>query len=98
MEFDFSKPITGPCSGEVQIEFIKPGVCHGIALWMDWVMDEENSTVISTGPDDKYWKQGVKLLGKPVTVRMEGPSSSIGIQASLDLSSNSELIVTHTIS
>ncbi|VVA93411.1 unnamed protein product [Arabis nemorensis] len=103
MEFDFSKPITGPCYGEVQIEFIKPGVCHGIALWMDWVMDEENSTVISTGPDERYWKQGVKLIRKPVTVRVEGSSSiraegssSIRIQASLDPSSNGELIITHT--
>ncbi|XP_010440129.1 PREDICTED: protein arginine N-methyltransferase 1.6-like isoform X1 [Camelina sativa] len=97
MEFDFTKPITGPCSGEVQMEFIEPGVCHGIALWMDWVMDKENSTVISTGPDERYWKQGVKLLEKPVTVRVEGPSS-IGIQASLDLSSNGELIIIHTLS
>ncbi|KAJ0236718.1 Protein arginine N-methyltransferase 1.6 [Hirschfeldia incana] len=96
MEFDFSKPITGPCSGEVQIEFIKPGVCHGIALWMDWVMDKENSIVISTGPDERYWKQGVKLLGKPVTVGVEG-LSSIEIKASLDLSSNGELIITHTL-
>ncbi|KAG2239058.1 hypothetical protein Bca52824_089918 [Brassica carinata] len=96
MEFNFSKPISGPCSGEVQIEFIKPGVCHGIALWMDWVMDKENSTVISTGPDERYWKQGVKLLGKPVTVGVEG-LSSIGIKASLDPSSNGELIITHTL-
>jgi len=56
------------------------------------------SGFVSLRTDEKYWKQGVKLLGKPVTVRMEGPSSSIGIQASLDLSSNSELIITHTIS
>ncbi|CAH2078865.1 unnamed protein product [Thlaspi arvense] len=97
MEFDFSKPITGPCSGEVQIEFMKSGICHGIALWMDWVMDKENSTVISTGPDVRYWKQGVKLLGKPITVREKG-LSSIGIQASLDPSSNGELIITHTLS
>ncbi|KAF3528814.1 hypothetical protein DY000_02038906 [Brassica cretica] len=96
MEFDFSKPIAGPCSGEVQIEFTKPGVCHGIALWMDWVMDKENSIVISTGPDERYWKQGVKLLGKPVTVGVEG-ISSIGIKASLDPSSNGELIITHTL-
>ncbi|CAF2150718.1 BnaA01g35410D [Brassica napus] len=96
MEFDFSKPIAGPCSGEVQIEFTKPGVCHGIALWMDWVMDKENSIVISTGPDERYWKQGVKLLGKPVTVGVEG-LSSIGIKASLDPSSNGELIITHTL-
>lgn len=96
MEFDFSKPITGPCSGEVQIELIKPGVCHGIALWMDWLMDKESSIVISTGPDERYWKQGVKLLGKPVTVGVEG-LSFIGIKASLDPSSNGELIITHTL-
>ncbi|XP_022550577.1 protein arginine N-methyltransferase 1.6 isoform X1 [Brassica napus] len=96
MDFDFSKPIAGPCSGEVQIEFTKPGVCHGIALWMDWVMDKENSIVISTGPDERYWKQGVKLLGKPVAVGVEG-LSSIGIKASLDPSSNGELIITHTL-
>ncbi|CAN8324804.1 unnamed protein product [Cochlearia groenlandica] len=97
MEFDFSKLITGPCSGKVQFEFIEPGVCHGIALWMDWVMDKENLTVISTGPDERYWKQGVKLFSKPVTVREEGPSY-IEIQASLDPSSNGELIITHTLS
>ncbi|CAA7044698.1 unnamed protein product [Microthlaspi erraticum] len=97
MEFDFSKPITGPCSGEVQIEFVEPGVCHGIALWMDWVMDKENSTVVLTGPDERYWKQGVKLLGKPVRVKEEAPSS-IRIQASLDPSSNGELIITHSFS
>ncbi|ESQ55782.1 hypothetical protein EUTSA_v10024535mg [Eutrema salsugineum] len=97
MEFDFSKPITGPCSGDEQIELLKPSVCHGIVLWMDWVMDKENSTVISTGPDERYWKQGVKLLEKPLTVREDG-LSSIRIQASLDPSSNGELIITHTLS
>lgn len=33
-----------------QVEFVEPGVCHGFALWIDWVMDLENSIVISTGP------------------------------------------------
>lgn len=55
--------------------------------------------------DERYWKQGVKLLGKPVTVGVEGMPvtvgveglSSIGIKASLDPSSNGELIITHTL-
>lgn len=46
--------------------------------------------------DERYWKQGVKLLGKPVAVGVEG-LSSIGIKASLDPSSNGELIITHTL-
>lgn len=45
-----------------QIEFTKPGVCHGIALWMDWVMDKENSIVISTGP-------GMKLITLTVLIK-----------------------------
>ncbi|KAK6935186.1 hypothetical protein RJ641_035341 [Dillenia turbinata] len=49
MEFDFSNPIS-PCSGNAKFEFTAPGVCHGFALWIDWVMDAENSVVISTGP------------------------------------------------
>lgn len=31
-------------------------------------MDLQNSVVISTGPDKRYWKQGVKLLATPRTV------------------------------
>lgn len=33
-----------------QVEFTEPGICHGFALWIDWVMDSENSLVLSTGP------------------------------------------------
>lgn len=33
-----------------QVEFTEPGICHGFALWIDWVMDSENSLVFSTGP------------------------------------------------
>nr|POE57388.1 protein arginine n-methyltransferase 1.6 [Quercus suber] len=67
MEFDFSKPIK-PCYGKAQVEFTEPGICHGFALWIDWVMDSDNSIVLSTGPDKRYWKQGVKLLANPVAV------------------------------
>ncbi|KAG1359314.1 Protein arginine N-methyltransferase 7 [Cocos nucifera] len=51
-----------------KIKFSDPGLCHGFALWIDWVMDEKNSIVLTTGPDSRYWKQGVKLLSKPVAV------------------------------
>lgn len=34
----------------LQIEFVDDGICHGFAVWIDWVLDKENSIVISTGP------------------------------------------------
>ncbi|KAK9203496.1 hypothetical protein WN943_013751 [Citrus x changshan-huyou] len=101
MEFDFSKPIS-PCQGKVQVEFTEPGLCHGFALWIDWVMDSENSIIISTGPDKRYWKQGVKLMAKPVAVGFEGSGrtdlcSSTLVEASFN-PSNGELNVQHTFS
>ncbi|KAM1800676.1 hypothetical protein ACFX11_032369 [Malus domestica] len=97
MEFDCSKPIT-PSYGETQVEFTEPGICHGFALWIDWVMDSENSLVFSTGPEKRYWKQGVKLLAKPVAVRNNessmGESRSAIIQASFD-PSNGDLNIRH---
>ncbi|KAJ1390116.1 S-adenosyl-L-methionine-dependent methyltransferase [Sesbania bispinosa] len=72
MEFDFSKQIC-QCQGKSQVKFTKTGVCHGFVLWIDWVMDLQNSVVISTGPDKRYWKQGIKLLVTPKTV---GPQRS----------------------
>ncbi|KAH9777283.1 protein arginine N-methyltransferase 1.6 [Citrus sinensis] len=101
MEFDFSKPIS-PCQGKVQVEFTEPGLCHGFALWIDWVLDSENSIVISTGPDKRYWKQGVKLMAKPVAVGFEESGrtdlcSSTLVEASFD-PSNGELNVQHTFS
>ncbi|KAL7188635.1 hypothetical protein ACSBR1_038486 [Camellia fascicularis] len=86
MEFDFSKPIS-PCFGKAQVEFTEPGICHGFVLWIDWVMDVDNSIVLSTGPDKRYWKQGIKLLAKPVTVGIHGLSrgnSSAEIEASFN--------------
>ncbi|CAJ1965216.1 unnamed protein product [Sphenostylis stenocarpa] len=76
MEFDFSKLIC-ECQGKSQVKFTKRGVCHGFVLWIDWVMDLHNSIVISTGPDRKYWKQGVKLLRTPRTV---GPQRLRSVQ------------------
>ncbi|XP_019223925.1 PREDICTED: protein arginine N-methyltransferase 1.6 [Nicotiana attenuata] len=67
MEFNFLKPMS-PCSGKAQVEFIARGKCHGFVLWIDWVMDTEESIVSSTGPEQRYWKQGVKLLKEPVAV------------------------------
>ncbi|XP_028070567.1 protein arginine N-methyltransferase 1.6-like [Camellia sinensis] len=86
MEFDFSKPIS-PCFGKVQVEFTEPGICHGFVLWIDWVMDIDNSIVLSTGPDKRYWKQGIKLLAKPVTVGIHG-SSRGNISAEIEASFN----------
>lgn len=100
MEFDFSKPIS-PSSGRNQVEFVESGMCHGFALWIDWLMDSDNS-MLSTGPDKRHWKQGVKLLAKPVAVGIHG-SSSLGecchavIEASFD-PSNGELLVRHGFS
>ncbi|KAK9274977.1 hypothetical protein L1049_022234 [Liquidambar formosana] len=99
MEFDFSKPIS-PCFGKAQVKFSELGMCHGFVFWIDWVMDAENSIVISTGPDIRHWKQGVKLLTKPVAVGIHG-SRNMGecsltvIDASFDPSSG-ELIIEHT--
>uniref|UniRef100_A0A3Q7GU24 Protein arginine N-methyltransferase domain-containing protein n=1 Tax=Solanum lycopersicum TaxID=4081 RepID=A0A3Q7GU24_SOLLC len=67
MEFNFLKTIS-PCSGKAKVEFISHGKCHGFVLWIDWVMDAEESIVLSTGPEQRYWKQGVKLMKEPVAV------------------------------
>ncbi|VFQ87921.1 unnamed protein product [Cuscuta campestris] len=71
MEFNFQEPMR-LCSGEAEFEFTELGVCHGLVFWMDWVMDAGESIVISTGPEQRYWKQGVKLLEKPVAVQSRG--------------------------
>ncbi|KAL7167244.1 hypothetical protein ACSBR2_037832 [Camellia fascicularis] len=86
MEFDFSKPIS-PCFGKVQVEFTEPGICHGFVLWIDWVMDVDNSIVLPTRPDKRYWKQGIKLLAKPITVGIHG-SSRGNISAEIEASFN----------
>ncbi|KAF2299037.1 hypothetical protein P3X46_016532 [Hevea brasiliensis] len=97
MEFEFSKPIS-PCYGKVQVDFSETGVCHGFVLWIDWVMDASNSVVLSTGPDERYWKQGVKLLAQPVAVKTNGSTASeyryAVIEASFDPSSG-ELSISH---
>ncbi|XP_022875443.1 protein arginine N-methyltransferase 1.6 isoform X1 [Olea europaea var. sylvestris] len=94
MEFDFLKPI-GPCSGKAQVQFKESGICHGFVLWIDWVLDLEDNNVWSTGPEQRYWKQAVKLLSNPVEIM--GDCSSTEIKASFDPSSG-ELTVTHGFS
>ncbi|OMO52452.1 O-methyltransferase, family 3 [Corchorus olitorius] len=101
LEFDCSKPISS-CYGKAQVQFTEHGICHGFVLWMDWVMDAENSIIASTGPDQRYWKQGVKLLAKPIAVGIHGSQStsefgSAVMEAFFD-PSNSELIIKHTFS
>uniref|UniRef100_A0A7N0U0C4 Protein arginine N-methyltransferase n=1 Tax=Kalanchoe fedtschenkoi TaxID=63787 RepID=A0A7N0U0C4_KALFE len=97
MEFEFTKPIS-LCRGQAKIELTKPGVCHGLVFWIEWVMDEEESIVISTGPDKRYWKQGVKLLATPKAIETNdatrGSKASCTIEASFD-PSHGELTVHH---
>ncbi|CAN6209034.1 unnamed protein product [Urochloa humidicola] len=50
MDFNFSEPIHS-CFGKTKIEFSYDGICHGFAIWIDWVLDEKSSAVISTGPE-----------------------------------------------
>ncbi|KAF5755258.1 putative methyltransferase [Helianthus annuus] len=90
MEFDFLKPLSS-CHGKAKVEFIEAGVCHGFALWIDWVMDSTNDIVMSTGLGyQRYWKQGVKLLAEPLKI---GPGiCSTVIEAHFD-SSSGELSV-----
>ncbi|XP_037423854.1 protein arginine N-methyltransferase 7-like [Triticum dicoccoides] len=82
MDFNFSEPIHS-CFGKTKIEFSDAGTCHGFAVWIDWVLDEKNSIVISTGPDTRYWKQGVRLLSKPVEVNPADDSAAL-VEASFD--------------
>ncbi|KAL8539771.1 hypothetical protein ACS0TY_001394 [Phlomoides rotata] len=92
MEFDFSEPMSS-CSGKAQVQFRESGVCHGFVFWIDWVMDMDGSTILSTGPDKRHWKQGVKLLNEPVEVG-NGGFSSIEIETFFD-PSNGELSLLH---
>lgn len=100
MEFDFLKPIC-PCSGTGQVEFTESGICHAFVLWIDWVMDVDAAIEISTGPDQRYWKQAVKLLKKPVAVGSHGSTAvdycSAEINASFDPSSG-DVIINYTFS
>uniref|UniRef100_A0ACD5ZS03 Uncharacterized protein n=1 Tax=Avena sativa TaxID=4498 RepID=A0ACD5ZS03_AVESA len=81
MDFNFTEPIHS-CSGKTKIEFADAGTCHGFVIWIDWVLDEKSSIVLSTGPDSRYWKQGVQLLSKPVEVHPAG--SVVDVEASFD--------------
>lgn len=38
------------CGTTQQAKFTVSGICHGFVLWIDWVLDAENSVVIPTGP------------------------------------------------
>ncbi|KAL4331972.1 hypothetical protein GQ457_07G010630 [Hibiscus cannabinus] len=101
LEFDFSKLISS-CHGKAEVQFTEHGMCHGFVLWMDWVMDAENSIVVSTGPEHRYWKQGVKLLRKPVAVGINGSKSTSEIGSTvveaLFEPASSELIIKHAFS
>ncbi|XP_040380997.1 protein arginine N-methyltransferase 7 isoform X1 [Oryza brachyantha] len=81
MDFNFSEPIHS-CFGKTKIEFSHDGTCHGFAVWIDWVLDEKKSVVLTTGPDNRYWKQGVQLFSKPVEVNPG--KSAMHVEASFD--------------
>lgn len=88
MEFDFSKPM-GSCSGKAKVGFTRTGTCHGLVLWIDWILDAVNDITVSTGPDERYWKQGVKLLRTPVAVSSQDDKScdrchAVELEASFD--------------
>ncbi|KAK9148207.1 hypothetical protein Scep_006964 [Stephania cephalantha] len=98
MEFDFTRHIS-PCHGKSKVKFTKRGTCHGFVLWIDWVLREDNSIVLSTGPRYRFCKQGVKLLDKPVEVDSRrsgdyGTWRSAIIDAFFD-PSNGEVVVRH---
>ncbi|XP_047341712.1 protein arginine N-methyltransferase 7 [Impatiens glandulifera] len=94
MEFDFSQPMAG-CSGKAKVEYTKPGICHGLVFWIDWVMDRKNSIVISTGPDERYWKQAVKLFSKPVAVGSNLVDASAEVEATFE-PSTADLCIRYT--
>ncbi|XP_078173348.1 protein arginine methyltransferase 7 [Carex rostrata] len=82
MDFNFSEPIHS-CLGKLKMEFLKPGLCHGFAVWVDWVLDEKSSNIVSTGPDSRYWKQGVQLLSVPQPIHSI-MASCAEVEASFD--------------
>ncbi|KAK4771368.1 hypothetical protein SAY87_031900 [Trapa incisa] len=99
MEFNFSMEMHS-CFGKTEVKFSEDGTCHGLVLWIDWVMDKEASIVISTGPGTRYWKQGVKLLRRPVIVENNGSiianrACSLAVEASFN-STNGELSIKHS--
>ncbi|KAG6552486.1 hypothetical protein Mapa_005906 [Marchantia paleacea] len=77
MEFDFTLTLQA-VQGSVKVPVLNSGLCHGVALWIDWVMDTYHQHVISTAPTDREpndWKQGIKLLNVPVQLLSEEDSS-----------------------
>ncbi|CAN0163196.1 unnamed protein product [Ectocarpus sp. 13 AM-2016] len=48
--------------------------CHGVALWVDFFLDEQMSQVLSTGPEVLYWAQGVMFFEKGWLVPPSGRS------------------------
>ncbi|GMH29840.1 hypothetical protein Nepgr_031683 [Nepenthes gracilis] len=101
MEFDFLKPMSS-CSGKAKVDFSASGICHGFVFWIDWVLDIEGYILVSSGPDNRFWKQGVKLLAEPMAVGPEAPVDaaadeykSAEIEAFFD-SSSGDLVVQHS--
>ena len=73
--------------------FFSPGKCNGIAVWMDFHLDEENS--ISTGltspakPGEKlnwdfYSRQGVHLFKEPIAINAGKNSDTLSYKIKFD--------------
>lgn len=85
LRFDFTKDIPEKLLCKTgSLGLSDSGHCNGIALWMDWNLDED--VTISTGPVeqvvvgknivwDPYTRQGVYFLGKESKAVAEGSAS-----------------------
>ncbi|EFJ10211.1 hypothetical protein SELMODRAFT_427398 [Selaginella moellendorffii] len=91
LEFNMREEIQS-LSGFAKVSVVKTGLCHGVVLWMDWVMDPENKDlVLSTGLLNPSWKQGVKLFRKPLQA-----TETLELNASFD-SQTGEISITRVV-
>ncbi|XP_022092026.1 protein arginine N-methyltransferase 7-like isoform X2 [Acanthaster planci] len=93
MEFDFTQLVpTDIRTFSGMVEFLGQGICHGVALWMEYQLDQE--TWVSTGPQlpvssapsrdlawDRHSKQGVYFI-------KSNPRVALGGQMRFDVSFN----------
>ncbi|GBG64295.1 hypothetical protein CBR_g41214 [Chara braunii] len=65
---------TSRAAGQPQITIVREGVCHGIILWIDWMLDQDGSFVLSGHPTEgrsnRFLKQEVKLLKTPLACKV----------------------------
>ncbi|XP_014226087.1 protein arginine N-methyltransferase 7 isoform X1 [Trichogramma pretiosum] len=88
--FDFCQNVEKSSCTESQtiIRFSESGSCNGIALWVDWHLDQDNEIVVSSGPIvkiipgerlswDPYTRQGVHL---PYEIKNVSSENSLRIR------------------